>query len=734
MTVDEQAGQGLRLGSAAVAAASPLRGLLRQATFIGGVYDLGFQEASVVSNDEWVRQANGVPQHCFLLAAVSEMTDDESAVGMDAGDREVILLRVLRETTLPNQSELTALRAEVMDRIITERYQTRPSHGPVADVLTREVMQRAAFRCQVLGTFYEDEAGSLHFGKDIDNVYAAGRYEVSKPWGESLQAVVDHCELPLGEREGDLDTEAAPNADLPDGGRFAVGTLRYSSTQRRELIARESGERSTEVTVSVRAKDFVAHKTAIFGMTRAGKSNTMKVIATAVHEYAHRTGVRVGQLIFDPTGEYAYPNPQDGTALFQVSDEVRVYRLGATRADIDAGFRPLSLNFFRQEDVDAVWSLLSTYLRAWDAGYVESFLAAEPNLDTAEMDRGDQRRTEALRAMLYAVLLQAGFTPPGGWTYALPMKGDLHQDLVQIDGLQGLPAMTGHWHYSRANPSQLIAACEYISGLILAGNPPASIDLYSRAPGMEAMAKMLIARGIRGWRLLEGLRPFHSALANLDYSEAIYSDLGRGRIVIVDLSRGSEVVLQTCSERVVNHILRRASDRFRDGRPPRPMQIFIEEAHRLLHRDKFNRAAGENDPYVRLAKESAKYRIGMIYATQEVSSVDESILSNTANWIAAYMNNEREAKRLAAYYDFGRFADQILSADDRGFIRLRTDSAAYTLPVQVRKFDLDMVNQARATAGLAPTEGLQLEPVQAEQALDDDDLVDTDAAFARADA
>jgi hypothetical protein len=733
VTVNEQEGQGLRLGSAAVAAASSLRALLRQATYIGGIYDLGFQEASVISNDEWVRQANGVPQHCFLIAAVKEMTHDEEAVGMDQADREVILLRVLRETTLPNQSELTALRAEVMDRITTEHYQTRPQRGPVTDVLTREVMQRAAFRCQVLGTFYEDQAGRLQFGKDIDNVYAAGRYEVLKPWGESLQMIVDHCELPLGEREGDVDQEASPNADLPDGGRFPIGALRYSSTQRRALIARAADPGSTEVTVSVRAKDFVAHKTAVFGMTRAGKSNTMKVIATAVHEYAHRTGVRVGQLIFDPTGEYAYPNPQDGTALFQVSDDVRVYRLGATQTDIAAGFRPLSLNFFREEDVDAVWSLIGTYLRDWDAGYVESFLAAEPQLNTAEMERSDKRRTEALRAMLYAILLRASFGPPTGWRFALPMKADLHQELVQVDGLDGLPASTSSYHYSNATGQQLLAACEHIARLILSGNPPASINVFATAPGMEAMARMLVANGIRGWRLLEGLRPFHSALANLDYSEAIYSDLGRGRIVIVDLSRGSEVVLQTCSERVVNHILRRASERFREGKPPRPMQIFIEEAHRLLHRDKFNKAAGENDPYVRLAKESAKYKIGMIYATQEVSSVDESILSNTANWIAAYMNNEREAKRLAAYYDFDRFTHQILSADDRGFIRLRTDSAAYTLPVQVRKFDLEMVNQARATAGLGPTEGLELEPVQDEQAVDDDDLVDTDAAFAQPD-
>src|SRR6187200_2370541 len=101
-SVEENEG-GFRLGQAAVASSSQLRTLLRQATYIGGIFDLGYQEASVVSNDAWVRIANGVPQHCFLLAAVREMTNDEEAVGMDPGDREVILLRVLRETGLPNQ-------------------------------------------------------------------------------------------------------------------------------------------------------------------------------------------------------------------------------------------------------------------------------------------------------------------------------------------------------------------------------------------------------------------------------------------------------------------------------------------------------------------------------------------------------------------------------------------------------------------------------------------------------
>jgi hypothetical protein len=706
-----------------------LRALLREATYIGGIFDLGYQEASLISNDAWVRLANGVPQHCFLLAAVKEMTSDEEAVGMDTADREVILLRVLREASLPNQSELVSLRAEMMDRIVTERYQTRPQGGPLADVLTREVMQRAAFRCQVLGTFYEDRAGELQFGKDIDNVYAAGRYEVVKPWGASLQLIVDHCELPLGEREGETE-DVAPNAELPDGGRFPIGTLRYSSTRRRELMANESEAGSTDVTVSVRAKDFVAHKTAVFGMTRAGKSNTMKVIATAVHQYAHEADVKVGQLIFDPTGEYAYPNKQDGTALFQISGEVRVYRLGATQRDIASGFRPLSLNFYRTEDVAAVWSLICTLLRDHTAQYVRNFITAEPDLETDGLDIGDRRRVEALRAMLYACLIKAGLRPPNGWTYPLPMKGELHDKLVQQNGLDTLPPIRPNYNYSNAVPDQLVAACEFIARSVREPTSPAFVDLYSKAEGMDSMARVLVTSGVAsGWRILQPLRPFHSPISSLDYAEAIYSDLARGRIVIVDLSRGNELVLQTCSERVVNHILARASQRFREGKPPRPMQIFIEEAHQLLHRDKFNKAAGEHDPYVRLAKESAKYKIGMIYATQEVSSVDESILSNTANWIAAYLNNANEAKKLAAYYDFDRFTAQILSADDRGFIRLRTDSAAYTMPVQVRKFDIEMVNKARAAAGLEPTEGLtDLEPEVATSA-DDEDVVDTDEIF-----
>jgi hypothetical protein len=39
-----------------------------------------------------------------------------------------------------------------------------------------------------------------------------------------------------------------------------------------------------------------------------------------------------------------------------------------------------------------------------------------------------------------------------------------------------------------------------------------------------------------------------------------------------------------------------------------------------------------------VAKEAAKLRISMFYATQEVSGVAHQVKANTANWVVAHLN------------------------------------------------------------------------------------------------
>ena len=92
-------------------------------------------------------------------------------------------------------------------------------------------------------------------------------------------------------------------------------------------------------------------------MTRMGKSNTAKTIIarTFVISEQQRSAATppIGQLIFDPQGEYANPNSQDGTHIAAIGEEhVRIFKFGAD--GLQSHVRPLGINFFDPAQIDAV--------------------------------------------------------------------------------------------------------------------------------------------------------------------------------------------------------------------------------------------------------------------------------------------------------------------------------------------------------------------------------------------
>lgn len=688
------------IAGAASAGGNPLTWLLDGASRLGGIYHLGYDRAIVITDDLVKRDAGGVPRNGFLLAAATVPTKETNA---PLDEEEVILLRVRSTAALPNEAELVATRLAAMrDADIRDQ---RPAD--VMDNLTSSQTQLSAFECDVLGTFYADTVARrpfIQWGADIDNVYAGARYFVYLPSAEVLSFIASYPER----TEQEVAESATPSL-------IELGSVRFSSTRRRATAAKMDA-----VPVKVRVTDFISRKTAVLGMTRVGKSNTNKTICTAVFEHAARTKTKIGQLIFDPQGEYANVNDQDKTGLRLLgrgSDLVHIYKM---RPDATTGQEfPLAVNFFDTDELPMVWEFVQNSLADVTTAYANAFkTAAIFDPDRADLPSGpagdkefydEQDKARRARLAFYALLSKADFPPPRRFSLVFKMnKGlreaferDRPQQIRVVNERQGVCAVDSPVAAKRVMDWLSARIDEVVTG----GVPSqyASLDLQAWQNCDAFMNILTVYDAKVGSVVLNKIRllvDFHDPTSTGDLADRVWADLKEGRMIIIDLSIGSDQVIKMLSERLVVRLIDKANDRFRRNQPAVPIQIVVEEAHNLFDRDKSGKSTVQDDPWVRLAKEAAKYEMGLVYATQEVTSIDRRILSNTSNWVVAHLNSDNETRELAHYYDFGVFADGLRKAEDKGYARVKTFSGKYIVPVQIAKFDHDMINRARAAAGL----------------------------------
>lgn len=680
---------------------------------VGDLIKMDFSECEILIHDHLRQKVGGLALGCFLLA--TRLLPGTNITPSDE-DSNLLLLRVTGQARLPNASETDLNRFLAGQRVATMDA-TWDAQGKI-DQFTLNQLRYAGIRCRVLGTFRMRETRpsewELAFGADVSNFYSGRGLKVYKPYGAALAQIVNFAKI-----RGDESHSLA-------GKRVVIGRVRYASSER---IVDPDGD---NVQVELDPTDLIARRTALFGMSRTGKSNTTKVIASSVfrlREQDKKKG-RVGQLVFDVNGEYANENTQDGseenaaclknivshTANASPSD-VSTYGLAAHPNDPTRTI--VKVNFFgdlvsKSSTADQLAkalepllvgkTLIDSQIAADSSKYIANFRNTSLDIPTV-LDPSSSTRFQRAILAYRAALSAAGFPPPDSIKKAL-LKGLFSKSLVQSlrqSGYSDAPMFgraatiiekeTVSWDEA---VELMKALRRFIQDAKHSGYDAFSSQYASQNDGRSwhddrLLGILSIFEYANGVNALRALRDEHDPSSVGDYAQSVMDDLVAGKLVIFDQSLGDPEMNRAAAERIMWAVFNRQKREFVTAKkdqqgnliPPSDILVYAEEAHNLLPP---NAAADITNIWSRVAKEGSKYRIGLVYATQEPSSIQSNIMKNTDNWFVAHLNNADETKELRKYYDFEDFVPSILQVPDAGFLRMRTLSNPYIVPVQVNRF------------------------------------------------
>jgi len=142
-------------------------------------------------------------------------------------------------------------------------------------------------------------------------------------------------------------------------------------------------------------------------------------------------------------------------------------------------------------------------------------------------------------------------------------------------------------------------------------------------------------------REIWGLRSLHNSAAG-DLVESIRRDTGDGKLVVLDLS----LIPLARAIRIAHVVLHRLFDYNLWGITKdraKPVIAVFEEAQNVLNK----KAVDDGKSiFVRWAKEGRKFKLGLIYVTQQPGAIAEEIVSQTDNFFVMHLLNKGDTDAL----------------------------------------------------------------------------------------
>ncbi|GAA6142748.1 DUF87 domain-containing protein [Hydrogenophaga sp. 5NK40-0174] len=622
--------------------------------FVGYVLELGFEVAKIITSDPYKVAVGGIPRGSFLI-----MTPTATSGGAQPAPPHFTLLRVtgVSPTPLSNQVQQTY-------------FELHKKSMPELDVWTQSELQWGALDCDVLGMFYAnpENMSELNFSGDVNNVVSAHRYKVFAPDEALLGLIV--------------------NGMVKREQQATIGTLR---TMECGLFSHGA---VAGIEVSISMKDFKGCRTAMFGKTRLGKSNVVKLLSQAMLDTTEGDS-SVGQLIFDINGEYANDNPQDGNRSLRSANEARcqVYAL-TDRPGTPS--RPLRLNFYEQPA--ACLEVLASLLEQDNqrSNYIRAFAAVQlPEIgEIAAMDQSDGSRAVRKIQAYWACLNKAGFRVDESRLRGLRLRATQH--VKGFDCHYKDPIRTAAYASVRpneqppGNPTNLDELQAELEVLARWRREDADNSLL-RSNGrpvfdaeMAALLDFLNPATGSGPSLLRTYQQYHAPDAG-DFQTEILELLDEGKTVILDLGNATDSTRRYFSNLLSTAVFRAQETKFVSNTLGNHyVQLYFEEAHNLFPPE----SKDLTGVYARFAKEGAKFHIGMVYSTQSPSTINKELLAQTENFFVGHLSSQDEVRALArVQIAYSGAEEDILRAKTPGYMRMLTMSHRFIIPTQAFKFE-----------------------------------------------